>query len=125
MNFVDIKNIHFVGIGGIGMSGLAEILAGAGVTVSGCDLKRSPATELLSGRGVDVRIGHDPAHLTADTELVVITEAELTHERLAAAITEILNDPERALRMGKATRSLATPDASKSIVDLIDRIQRT
>ena len=75
MNFVDIKNIHFVGIGGIGMSGLAEILAGAGVAVSGCDLKRSPSTELLARRGIDVQIGHDPAHLTAGTELVVITSA--------------------------------------------------
>jgi UDP-N-acetylmuramate--alanine ligase len=75
MNFVDIKNIHFVGIGGIGMSGLAEILAGAGVAVSGCDLKRSAATDLLVGRGVDVRIGHDPSHLTRETELVVITSA--------------------------------------------------
>ncbi|HEY0141702.1 MAG TPA: UDP-N-acetylmuramate--L-alanine ligase [Thermoanaerobaculia bacterium] len=75
MNFVDIKNIHFVGIGGIGMSGLAEILAGAGVAVSGCDLKRSPSTQLLASRGIDVQIGHDPAHLTSETELVVITSA--------------------------------------------------
>ena len=61
MNFDDIKNIHFVGIGGIGMSGIAEILADAGVTVSGCDLKRSAATDLLQRRGIRVTIGHDPA----------------------------------------------------------------
>jgi UDP-N-acetylglucosamine--N-acetylmuramyl-(pentapeptide) pyrophosphoryl-undecaprenol N-acetylglucosamine transferase len=56
---------------------------------------------------------------------LVIIEPELTPERLAGAITEILNDPDRATRMGQATKRLATPDASKSIVDLIDRIQRT
>jgi UDP-N-acetylmuramate--alanine ligase len=69
-----IKNIHFVGIGGIGMSGLAEILAVKGVSVSGCDLKRSAATDLLTSRGIDVRLGHDPAH-AAGHDLVVITSA--------------------------------------------------
>lgn len=74
MNFGDIKSIHFVGIGGIGMSGLAEILAHAGVSVSGCDLKRSATTELLASRGLSVAIGHDPAHV-AGADLVVITSA--------------------------------------------------
>ena len=74
MNFGDIKNIHFVGIGGIGMSGIAEILANAGVSVSGCDLKRSAATDRLVSRGIAVSIGHDPAHV-AGAELVVTTAA--------------------------------------------------
>jgi UDP-N-acetylglucosamine--N-acetylmuramyl-(pentapeptide) pyrophosphoryl-undecaprenol N-acetylglucosamine transferase len=54
----------------------------------------------------------------------VITEAELTPERLAAAIGEIVTDPERATRMGTASKTLATPQATKTIVDLIERIQR-
>jgi len=74
MNFENIKSIHFVGIGGIGMSGIAEILAERGVQVSGCDLKRSAATDLLSRRGVPVSIGHDPSHL-AGVDLVVVTSA--------------------------------------------------
>ena len=74
MNLDNIKNIHFVGIGGIGMSGIAEILTGRGMAVSGCDLKHSPATSLLAGRGVDVRIGHDPIHL-AGVDAVVVTAA--------------------------------------------------
>jgi UDP-N-acetylmuramate--alanine ligase len=74
MNLNKIKNIHFVGIGGIGMSGIAEILKGRGKTVSGCDLKRSSATSLLAGRGVDVHIGHDAAHL-AGVDAVVVTAA--------------------------------------------------
>ena len=74
MNFGDIKNVHFVGIGGIGMSGIAEILATDGLTVSGCDLKRSAATELLTRRGVRVAIGHDPAHVQG-TDCIVVTAA--------------------------------------------------
>lgn len=74
MNFENIKNIHFVGIGGIGMSGIAEILAGEGLTVSGCDLMPSVATDQLSRRGVPVSIGHHPSHL-AGVDLVVVTSA--------------------------------------------------
>ena len=74
MNFDDIKSIHFVGIGGIGMSGIAEVLAASGFTVSGCDLKASDATDLLRSRGVSVVLGHDPAHL-AGIDLVVVTAA--------------------------------------------------
>jgi UDP-N-acetylmuramate--alanine ligase len=74
MNLNKIKNIHFVGIGGIGMSGIAEILKGRGKTVSGCDLKRSSATSLLAGRGVSVHIGHDAAHLLG-VDAVVVTAA--------------------------------------------------
>ncbi|HJT17818.1 MAG TPA: Mur ligase domain-containing protein, partial [Thermoanaerobaculia bacterium] len=74
MNFEHIKNIHFVGIGGIGMSGIAEILADRGFVVSGCDLRPSVATDLLVHRGIPVSIGHHPSHL-AGVDLVVITAA--------------------------------------------------
>jgi UDP-N-acetylmuramate--alanine ligase len=74
MNFDQIRAIHFVGIGGIGMSGIAEILAEAGVSVSGCDLKPSAATDLLRSRGISVVIGHDREHLEG-IDLVVVTAA--------------------------------------------------
>src|SRR6201995_4002537 len=74
MNLNNIKAIHFVGIGGIGMSGLAEILAGSGIAVSGCDLRPCAATELRGSRGISVSIGHDPAHVDG-AELVVTTAA--------------------------------------------------
>src|SRR5438105_8091225 len=89
MNFDQIRAIHFVGIGGIGMSGIAEILAEAGISVSGCDLKRSAATDLLTGRGVHVAIGHDPAHLDG-VDLVVVT----------AAVKGVNEDIEEARRRG-------------------------
>ena len=55
---------------------------------------------------------------------VVITEKELTPERLAAAITAIVTDPDKAAAMGAASKALATPNATKKIVDLIEKIQR-
>jgi UDP-N-acetylglucosamine--N-acetylmuramyl-(pentapeptide) pyrophosphoryl-undecaprenol N-acetylglucosamine transferase len=55
---------------------------------------------------------------------IVITENELTPERLAAAISEVLGDPGRAARMGAAAKRTAAPAATKNIVDLIERIQR-
>jgi UDP-N-acetylmuramate--alanine ligase len=78
MNLENIKNIHFVGIGGIGMSGIAEILAERGIRVSGCDLKSSAATDLLSSRGIHVALGHDPAHVR-DADVVVYTSAVKGH----------------------------------------------
>ena len=72
MIFDQIRTIHFVGIGGIGMSGIAEILNGAGLLVTGCDLKRSATTDLLASRGIAVTIGHDPSHIHGN-DLIVIT----------------------------------------------------
>ncbi|HEX7192421.1 MAG TPA: undecaprenyldiphospho-muramoylpentapeptide beta-N-acetylglucosaminyltransferase [Thermoanaerobaculia bacterium] len=53
---------------------------------------------------------------------VVITESELTPERLAAAVSDIVSDPAKARRMGEAARALATPEATKRIVDTIEEI---
>jgi len=68
------RAIHFVGIGGIGMSGIAELLANLGYEVSGSDAKRSPVTDRLGRLGVRVFIGHDAGHVgTAD--VVVVSSA--------------------------------------------------
>jgi len=100
MNFDDIKNIHFVGIGGIGMSGIAELLAGTGISVSGCDAKASAATDLLTRRGVPVSIGHDPAHLEG-VELVIITAAVRgEHAEVDAARARGIHIMKRAEALG-------------------------
>jgi UDP-N-acetylmuramate--alanine ligase len=75
--FADLGRIHFVGIGGAGMSGIAEILCAyepAHLQVSGCDLSLGEATEHLRGLGIDVVKGHSPDHLEG-VELVVISSA--------------------------------------------------
>jgi len=65
------RHLHLMGIGGVGMCGLAEVLADEGATVTGCDAARSERTERLRARGVGVAIGHDPAHLDGVEALVV------------------------------------------------------
>lgn len=56
---------------------------------------------------------------------VVIVERDLSPERLGFAITEIVSDPDRTARMGAAARTLVTPDATKKIVDLLEKIERS
>ncbi|MEQ1947441.1 MAG: UDP-N-acetylmuramate--L-alanine ligase [Bryobacteraceae bacterium] len=61
--FLRPQPVHFIGIGGIGMSSLAEILLDMGYPVSGSDLKLSPITERLAGRGAKVCVGHTAANV--------------------------------------------------------------
>jgi UDP-N-acetylmuramate--alanine ligase len=68
------RRIHFVGIGGIGMSGIAELLANLGYEVSGSDAKKSNVTERLESLGVRVGVGHDAAHL-GSSDVVVVSSA--------------------------------------------------
>jgi UDP-N-acetylmuramate--alanine ligase len=68
------RRIHFVGVGGIGMSGIAELLANLGYVVSGSDVKRSDVTARLEGLGVRVEEGHDARHV-GETDVVVISSA--------------------------------------------------
>lgn len=66
--------MHFVGIGGIGMSGIAELLANLGYTVSGSDVKASDLTSRLASLGATVRQGHTAAHV-GDADVVVYSSA--------------------------------------------------
>ena len=72
--FTDLSRIHFVGIGGAGMSGIAEILLEYDLEVSGCDLALGEATERLADMGAQIEKGHSPDHLEG-VELVVISSA--------------------------------------------------
>lgn len=68
------KKIHFIGIGGISMSGLAEILLENGYSVSGSDMKSSNLTEKLRGQGAEIFLGHDAKNVEG-ADLVVYTAA--------------------------------------------------
>lgn len=74
MRFLKLHRIHFVGIGGAGMSGLAELLLSYPLSISGCDTAPSEVTRRLASLGVRIFAGHDPAHL-AGADLLVITSA--------------------------------------------------
>jgi UDP-N-acetylmuramate--alanine ligase len=68
------RHLHFVGIGGIGMSGIAELLANLGYRVSGSDARRSDITDRLEGLGVQVMTGHEARHV-GDADVVVVSSA--------------------------------------------------
>lgn len=69
-----IRRIHFVGIGGVGMCGIAEVLCNQGYEVSGSDLRESPVVERLRGLGVRVEIGHRGENI-GDADVVVTSSA--------------------------------------------------
>ncbi|MCK5327226.1 MAG: UDP-N-acetylmuramate--L-alanine ligase [Candidatus Latescibacteria bacterium] len=69
-----IENIHFIGIGGIGMSGMAQVLMEQGYTVSGSDLRRSEETARLERMGARIGYGHRAEHI-GDADLVVVSSA--------------------------------------------------
>ena len=195
--------MHFVGIGGSGMSGIAEVLLNLGYTVSGSDLKRSGVTAHLEKSGARVFEGHQAAHVagaqvvvtssavrpdnpevvearargvpvipraemlaelmrlkygiavagmhgkTTTTSMVaavlvpfaqaaddhqrsnarameaagaarMIEEKDLTGERLAAVLRELIDAPERLAAMEDAARRLGRPDAAARVADLVE-----
>ncbi|MBI3680020.1 MAG: UDP-N-acetylmuramate--L-alanine ligase [Acidobacteria bacterium] len=69
--FFKPQRLHFTGIGGIGMSGIAEVLLNLGYEITGSDVKLGPATERLASLGALIREGHDPAHVAGAKALVV------------------------------------------------------
>ncbi len=84
------QHIHFVGIGGIGMSGIAELLLNLGYRVSGSDLRESETTKRLAGMGATIYIGHLPEHVRG-ADVVV----------LSSAISEDNPESRAAREMGK------------------------
>ncbi len=67
--------IHFVGIGGIGMSGIAEVLLNSGYAVSGSDLQASEATRRLRSLGAQIFVGHQEENIAGKPSVVVISTA--------------------------------------------------
>jgi UDP-N-acetylmuramate--alanine ligase len=81
----DLGAVHFAGIGGAGMSGIARVMLARGVEVSGCDAQDSPVLGELAALGAVVHVGHDAAHLTGADTLVVSTAIRQDNPELAEA----------------------------------------
>ncbi|MFN3270666.1 MAG: Mur ligase domain-containing protein, partial [Candidatus Kapaibacteriota bacterium] len=103
--FTAVNNIHFVGIGGIGMSGLAEVLFRQGFNVSGSDLKESENTEYLRNLGIKIFIGHSPENIKG-TEVVVYSSAVNVEENPETLEAKRLGIPiiRRAEMLAEVTR---------------------
>lgn len=70
-----MKKVHFIGIGGVGMSALAQLMADKGATVGGSDRAPSPVTDLLEKKGITVTIGQRAENVPTDADLVVYSDA--------------------------------------------------
>ncbi|MBE0551404.1 MAG: UDP-N-acetylmuramate--L-alanine ligase [Ignavibacterium sp.] len=84
--FKNIKKVHFVGIGGIGMSGIAEILLSQGFEISGSDKSKSEVTDRLESLGIKVYEGHSPENLKDADVLVYSSAVQVDNPEVQAAI---------------------------------------
>ena len=99
-----VKRIHFVGIGGAGMSGIAEVLATLGYQVSGSDLSASRVTARLAKLGISIAIGHAPANLAGADAVVVSTAIAPDNAEVAAAREKGIPIVPRALMLAELMR---------------------
>lgn len=96
----DLGRVHLVGVGGAGMSAVAGLLAGRGLTVSGSDAQEGPALAGLRAAGVTVHVGHDAAHVE-DVDTVVLSSA------IRDANPELVRARERGLPVLHRSEALA------------------
>lgn len=98
------RRVHFIGIGGVGMSGIAEVLHNLGYAVSGSDRANSTTAQRLSALGIDVRIGHEAAHV-GDADVVVTSSAiRQDNPELMAARAQRIPVIPRAEMLGELMR---------------------
>ncbi len=101
---LDLGTLHFVGIGGIGMSGIAEVLHTLGYAVQGSDLGDSANVQRLRGLGIQVAVGHNAANL-GDAQVVVISSAvKRDNPEVAAARDRLIPVVRRAEMLGELMR---------------------
>ncbi|MDL5031820.1 UDP-N-acetylmuramate--L-alanine ligase [Pelomonas sp. APW6] len=99
-----IKHIHFVGIGGAGMSGIAEILHNLGYTVSGSDQGESATTQRLAQLGLQVHIGHAAAHIAGAQVIVTSTAVKADNPEVLAARAARIPVVQRAVMLAELMR---------------------
>ncbi len=99
--FRSVKKVHFVGIGGIGMSGIAELLLNLGFEISGSDLQESEITRRLSSLGAEIFVGHQAENLDDSDVLVYSSAVRDTNPELQAAREKNIPIIRRAEMLGE------------------------
>ncbi|MGC4029877.1 MAG: UDP-N-acetylmuramate--L-alanine ligase [Steroidobacteraceae bacterium] len=99
-----IHRIHFVGIGGSGMGGIAEVLLNLGYAVQGSDIRANAVTRRLEGLGARILIGHDAAHVSGCDVVVVSTAIHRDNPEVAAALEQRIPVVPRAEMLGELMR---------------------
>lgn len=102
--FKRVKDVHFVGVGGVGMSGIAEILLALGFGVSGSDLRPSGTTERLQALGAKIWIGHHRDHLEKADVVVFSSAVSADNPELIAARDRMIPIIPRAEMLGELMR---------------------
>src|ERR1700757_505 len=102
--FAPSHRIHFIGIGGIGMSGIAEILLTMGYAVSGSDLRRSPATDRLAALGATIYEGHAAANAAASDVVVTSSAVAATNPEVQEARSRKIPVIQRAEMLAELMR---------------------
>ncbi|MCU0814610.1 MAG: UDP-N-acetylmuramate--L-alanine ligase [Burkholderiaceae bacterium] len=99
-----VKHIHFVGVGGAGMSGIAEILHNLGYTVSGSDQSDGATVRRLAELGIRVHLGHDAAHIAGADAVVVSTAVRSDNPEVIAARAKRVPVVPRAVMLAELMR---------------------
>ncbi|WP_372659390.1 UDP-N-acetylmuramate--L-alanine ligase, partial [Hydrogenophaga sp.] len=99
-----IRHIHFVGIGGAGMSGIAEVLLNQGYRISGSDLSDSSATRRLVAMGAEVFLGHDALHINGADAIVTSTAVKADNPEVVAAHAKLIPVVPRAIMLAELMR---------------------
>ncbi len=102
--FPSINRIHFVGIGGVGMCGIAEVLHNLGYQVTGSDMRRSQTTENLKSLGISIFEGHDPKNIEGADIVVYSSAVKLSNPELTEAIARKIPVIRRAEMLGELMR---------------------
>jgi len=100
----DIGTVHFVGIGGIGMSGIAEVMHNLGYTVQGSDIAEGYVVEGLRARGIKVMIGHDAANVTEAAVVVTSTAVKRDNPEVVYALEHRIPVVRRAEMLAELMR---------------------
>ena len=112
LDFTKPVNVHFMGIGGISMSGLAEILHDRGFKVTGSDRGKSSITEALSKKGINIKYGQVKENITDDIDLLVYTAAiSADNEELLEAKRRGIECISRADMLGQIMKNYKVPIA--------------
>ncbi len=101
---LSIGTVHFVGIGGIGMSGIAEVLHNLGYSVQGSDISESANVRRLRETGIPIAIGHDAANLGAARVVVISTAVKPDNPEVRAARARLIPVVRRAEMLGELMR---------------------
>lgn len=99
-----IKHIHFIGIGGAGMCGIAEVLKNQGYSISGSDIKTSSTTQTLEEKGIQVFIGHAADNIVDADVIVVSTAIDRDNPEVKAALERRIPVVRRAEMLGELMR---------------------